>query len=58
MTMSEFNKLNGTMMWDPNIESCVRAQHSHSEDYQNFKLRRTDLMSFEERAAYFREHQF
>ncbi len=54
MTMSEFNAANSTMMWDPQIEASIRAQHKYSEEYQDFKLDRTDLMSRVERLKYFK----
>tara|TARA_B100000683_G_scaffold169178_1_gene163098 strand:+ start:346 stop:507 length:162 start_codon:yes stop_codon:yes gene_type:complete len=52
--MSEFNAANSTMMWDPQIEASIRAQHKYSEEYQDFKLDRTDLMSRVERLKYFK----
>lgn len=54
MTMAEFNMANSTMMWDPQIESSIREQHKYSEEYQDFKLERTDLMSRLERLEYFK----
>jgi hypothetical protein len=51
--MEDFNLENGTMMWDPNIEESIRAQHRGGDDYQNFKLERTDLLSAEERKKRF-----
>ena len=58
MTMSEFNAANGTMMWDPQIEASVRAQHVESDEYKDFDLERTDLLTRGERRAYFKEHSF
>tara|TARA_B110000858_G_scaffold181125_1_gene219358 strand:+ start:241 stop:408 length:168 start_codon:yes stop_codon:yes gene_type:complete len=54
MTMAEYNMANSTMMWDPQIESSIREQHAYGEEYQEFKLERTDLMSRLERLEYFK----
>lgn len=53
-TMAEFNREHHTMMFDPQVESAVKAQHSYKEEYQDFELERTDLMTYAERREYFK----
>ena len=47
--MNEYNKRFNTMLFDPNVEQQIKQQHKITEDYQHFKLERTDLLSSEER---------
>lgn len=47
--MHEFNLKFNTIMYDPNIEQQIKEQHRFSEDYQQFQLERTDLLSSQER---------
>lgn len=49
MSMQEYNQKFNTIMYDPNIEAQIKEQHQFSEDYQEFKLERTDLLSSKER---------
>lgn len=53
MSMQEFNEKHNTMMHDPQIEASIREQHVEGSEFQEFELKRTDLMTREERAKYF-----
>ena len=49
ISMNEYNKRFNTMLFDPKVEQQIKQQHKITEDYQHFKLERTDLLSSEER---------
>ena len=49
ISMNEYNKRFNTMLFDPMVEQQIKEQHRITEDYQHFKLERTDLLSSEER---------
>lgn len=57
MSMEKFNAVHSTMMYDPQIEEAIRQQHKVSDNYQEFDLKRSDLMSREERVIFFSEWQ-
>ena len=53
MSMREFCRLNKCMMYDPHVEKQIREQHKVSDEFQEFELERTDLLSTEERKKIF-----